>query len=311
MRKFFGALTALIYAVLACSTPINPAPPNEDAMRTSVAETVISNLTLAPQLTPTTPPQPTPTFTEIETFTPTLTATLEPTSTLSPTPTFTLIPTFDFLPTESSQISVSINTNCRSGPGKAYPIVGSLMVGKFADVYGSDPTYRYWYIRNPGRGAEYCWVWTEYATLTGHYTTLPIFTPPPTPTPTNTPLPSATPTPYPKFSMEYVGKDSCSNWWLEVRVKNTGLLPLRSISFNIEDTNTGKKKTSLNDEFINNDGCSTVTAKDKILPGAEFIVSSPKLGYDPSGHSIILRLTLCSQNGQKGECIKQKIEIVP
>ena len=46
-------------------------------------------------------------------------------------------------------ISVSVPTNCRSGPGKAYPIEGALLVGEVAQVLGDDPTGNYWYIPNP------------------------------------------------------------------------------------------------------------------------------------------------------------------
>ncbi|MCZ2128083.1 MAG: hypothetical protein LC099_09965 [Anaerolineales bacterium] len=310
MRRKILTLAALIFAALACSAPIDFAPPDADAMRTSVAATVIFDLTQnAPQATATEALQPTQPPAETATLAPT--ASLEPSQTPSATPTLTLvpvIPTLELLPTESVQISVSVNTNCRTGPGKAYPVAGALMVGKTAQVYGSDPTQRYWYVRNPDPGAEYCWVWTEYATLTGPYLSLPIFTPPPTPTATNTPTPTATPKPQAKFSAEYVGKDSCSGWWLEVRVKNTGTLPLRSMEFRVIDTTNDQKKTALSDSFVNKDGCSSETSKDKILPGDEFTISSPILSYNPNGHHIIIRLTLCSQNGQKGDCLQQKIE---
>ena len=91
------------------------------------------------------------------TFTP-LPPTNTPTPTLSPTPIFTFTPL-------TPQISVSVATNCRAGPGKAYDRVGALLVGEFAQVVGRNPTGNYWYIRNPDSSTGFCWVWGEYATL--------------------------------------------------------------------------------------------------------------------------------------------------
>ena len=203
----------LLIAGLACIVP-DLAVLDPNAISTSAAQAVIAGLTQnAPQasLLPPVPatatviltPEP-PTFTPTETSTPTqsLTPTLIPTATLS-------IPL----------ISVSVPTNCRNGPGKVYILQGALLVGETAQVYARDPSNRYWYIRNPDPGAEFCWVWGEYATLTGPLMLLPVYTPPPTPTPTMTPTPS------PSFTAEYSSLDSCVGWWVEIKLKNTGPLP--------------------------------------------------------------------------------------
>ncbi|MBI3158206.1 MAG: hypothetical protein HYZ26_01230 [Chloroflexi bacterium] len=85
-------------------------------------------------------------------------------------------------------ISVSVDTNCRVGPGNVYDYKGALLVGEKAEVLARDPSSNYYYIPNPD-GSGNCWVWAQYATIEGDASALPVYTPPPTPTPTYTPTP--------------------------------------------------------------------------------------------------------------------------
>ena len=95
----------------------------------------------------------------------------------SPTPVFTSTSVFNM------QISVSTPTKCRTGPGIAYDRVGGLQVGEVVEVVGRNATGNYWIIRNPDRPGQRCWLWGEFATVTGNTSALPVYTPPPTPTP--------------------------------------------------------------------------------------------------------------------------------
>ena len=86
-------------------------------------------------------------------------------------------------PTPSSvTLKVSVDTNCRTGPGKIYDIVTVFRIGKTAEVIGRGADGEDWVIRNPA-GTGHCWVWGKYATLTGPTGSLPIWDIPPTPTP--------------------------------------------------------------------------------------------------------------------------------
>jgi len=118
----------------------------------------------------------------IEVPEPTITDTLIPDITI--TPTITLTPTLG-----TPMVSVSMNTNCRSGPGKIYGYIGALLVGESAEVVGQSTDGQYWIIKNPDHPGE-CWLWGRYATVTGPTDDLPEYTPPPTPTPTHTPTPA-------------------------------------------------------------------------------------------------------------------------
>lgn len=302
-RTCFSAVT-LLFASLACTSMPIFSTPDMGAISTFAAQTVIADLTQnAPQATSSITLEVTSTFTFTPTFTPT--ETLTPTQALSATPTLTFTPLIPL-------ISVSVPTNCRNGPGKVYDMVGALLVGEIAEVYGRDPTSNYWYIRNPDWGDEFCWVWGEYATLTGPVLLLPIFTPPPTPTPTFTPSPTLTPTPSPAFKAEYTGLDTCNgSWWLEAALKNRGTVTLKSVNISVTDKATGIVVVNLADGFTNLDGCLSKTTKDTLGPGDKYLLSAPAFNYNPTGHEIKVVITLCSDTGQKGLCATNKFEVIP
>lgn len=174
----------LILSLPACNlfTPDGPAYSVEERAQTLVAETlaveqyaqtvVAATLTAArktevdkEESQPEIVDVPEPTATEVQ-ATPVVAT---PTVTLTPTPS---VPT----------VSVSMDTNCRSGPGQPYDIIGALMVGEQAEVVGTAVGGGYWLIKNPDRAGD-CWLWANYATVVGETAGLPMFTPPPTPTP--------------------------------------------------------------------------------------------------------------------------------
>ncbi len=92
-------------------------------------------------------------------------------------------------------VSVSVNTNCRTGPGRSYDYRGALLVGETEEIVALSTVPNYWYITNPDQPGDFCYLWGRYAIVVGDTQALPEFTPLPSPTPTNTPTPSNTPTP--------------------------------------------------------------------------------------------------------------------
>jgi hypothetical protein len=125
---------------------------------------------------------------------PTSTATLSPTPSLA-APASTPAPLSPF-------VSVSGNTNCRTGPGRNFVNLITLLTSQQAEVVGKNTGLKYWIIRIPG-STDTCWLWGGYATLVGNSTTIPEATSPPTPTalPTYTPSPVPTDTPSPLGSL--------------------------------------------------------------------------------------------------------------
>ncbi len=122
--------------------------PMPGAMETTIAQMIEAALTQTAQsIPPTAIPTDTPPFT----FTPEP-PTVTPTLAWTPTPVFTATPSVPL-------IGVSVATNCRVGPGRVYDRVGALVVGQTAEVMGRNNAGNYWYIRNPSRTTEFCWLW--------------------------------------------------------------------------------------------------------------------------------------------------------
>jgi len=307
-HRIYFPIAVLLIAGIACAAPSATATPEIGSvgyLNTAIVQTVAALTLNAPTQTPI------PT----ETSTPTLAW-----PTLTPTETITL--TAEFTPTASiTLVSVSVPTNCRSGPGKIYETQGSLLVGESAEVFGVDPTNMYWYIRNPDvgtTGVEFCWVWGEYATFTGFTSQLPIYTPQPTPTATLTALYTSTPVPTktslfpPSFTGVYVSLDSCNgNWWAKIKIKNDGLSTFRSAFISARDTVTKIVQAKNKDGFAQKNGCEESNTKETLAVGETYLLSTPSFNYDLSGHEMKVTITLCSETGQKGLCTSRTVGFIP
>ena len=128
-------------------------------------------------------PTPTPTATITPTFTPsqmptkTLTPSTTPSATFTPTPTFTatitLTPTVTYTPsitptptvTPELRGRVSVQANCRYGPGAAYLYEWGLYPGNRVTVLGRNQEGTWVYV-DPWTYKDYCWVKTELLELT-------------------------------------------------------------------------------------------------------------------------------------------------
>ncbi len=275
-------LAGVLLIVLSGCLPSAPTP-DANSVNTTVAQIVSSAQTqTAAAFTVT------PLITSTRTFT--------STATLSPTPVFTFTPAIPL-------ISVSVPTNCRVGPGRVYDRVGALLVGETAQVYGRSPSGTYWFIQNPDSPGNFCWLWGEYATVTGNFAALPVFTPPPTPT--------FTPTPLPDIRVSYSGKDTCVGWWVELEIKNKSEVRFRSIALSVKDTVTNITISTNSDGFTNLDGCLTTNTNNNMNPGTTHIVSSPAFAYDPTGHKLTATVTVCSEKNLNGICVSEQISFTP
>jgi hypothetical protein len=61
-------------------------------------------------------------------------------------------------------------------------LIGALLIGQTAEVVGKNTPSNYWIIKTPG-SSGICWLWGQYATITGNLTLLNEYPVPPTPTP--------------------------------------------------------------------------------------------------------------------------------
>lgn len=287
--------SVLLIATQACAPSI-PATSDPGVINTAVAQTLAAaqTQTSEPGIPVTGDESPTPS------------ATVSPTSTAIILPSPVLTSTAGVTP-GVAQVTVSVPTNCRVGPGVAYQRVGALLVGEVAEVVGRHASRDYWIIRNPDRPGELCWLWGAYATLTGNTGVIPEFTPPPSPTP------PPTSTPFPGFNASYNGLESCAGtgWWVDVELENTGGITFQSIAMTVADMDTNVVLSLYADNFTNRNGCSETATRDNLPAAEELIMSSPIFPADPSGHEIRVTITLCSNPGQSGMCDTETITFTP
>jgi hypothetical protein len=176
-----------------------------------------------------------------------------------------------------------------------------LEVNQVAEVVGRNAAGNYWIIRNPNRPGETCWLWGNFATVTGDTSVLPVFTPPPAPTPV------------PGFDVDFNGLESCTGtgWWVDLNMENTGSLTFRSITLTVQDLDTGTNLTLYADGFTNRNGCSDSETRDNLAPGASVVMSSSPFAYNPTGHRLRATITLCSNITQSGTCVTQTVNLTP
>lgn len=265
------------------STPV-PVVQDPNAVNTSIAQTIAARQTEAALANPATA-----TFTSAPEI-PTLT--LEPT--LSATPEFTAT-------SETPMISVEVDTNCRVGPGAIFERVGILLVGETAEVVGREPKGEYWYIHNPDsdEGVEFCWVWGEYATVTGNTLPLLYLSPPPPPSTS--------------FSAVFEKLETCATWWVDFKLTNKSGVVFKSVSIVLTDTATSPVTAiSLQTNgFTNNEGCGSPVVTQTLVGGATATASSGYFAYNPAGHAINAKITLCTEVAQGGTCVTQELNFKP
>ena len=92
-------------------------------------------------------------------------------------PTATITPTYSV-----PMLTLREPTNCRTGPGLSYDILFPYVKGVKREIIGSYPQENYWLIKAPESSTGECWIWGEYAELSGSYWAVPTLTPPPTAT---------------------------------------------------------------------------------------------------------------------------------
>ncbi len=295
--RIYLTVVLVLLVSLACGMPALPV--GRDAFNTAVAQTVVAGLTQNYM-------SPTFTLTPTLTFTPTLTPTATNTAVVTITPTFPFTPTATDTPLiPLPDLSVTVNTNCRNGPGKDFKVEGSLVVGETVKVYGIDPTGQYWYIANPDPGVDYCWLSAKFAEVDGAISLLPVLTPPSLPTATSTALP------IPDFRMTYSNMDGCGNWWVEVTIYNIGLVAFKSVSLKLKDAYSGASPSSFSNGFITIDKCDNKTVTESLEPGSSVVVSAPPFNNDPAGKKITFTAILCTEKGNSGDCVTRTITFRP
>jgi hypothetical protein len=273
---FIIAVILLWLASLACGQTANVPTLDPNAAQTAIVETMSA---IQAQATPSEVPlNNTPTLD--------ITTTPPPSPTVEPTGTPT-----------TPQISVSVATFCRLGPGAAYEKVGILLVGETTEIVGRDAMGQYWYVRNPDVGVDFCWMSGEYATISGNYAILLVHTPPGALT---------------DFEATYQGQGQCSgSFWSDIRLKNLGGAWFKSLSITVRDTDTNTVRTATANNFAFNDGCSAPRITDILIQGSNVLISSPEFPYNLNAHAMSATIILCTELNQSGGCVTKTITYKP
>jgi hypothetical protein len=297
----------LLLTMFACIVP-DIGLADQDSISTNAAQTIIVGLT--------------------QNVTETFTSTIAPTLTLTFTPTL-IYPTARFpseTPTETPQpgtetvtpeitdmatpgpvtISVTRPTHCRSGPGKQFEIVGSLLVGMKANVIGREPTNQYWYIENPYVFTEYCWVWGQYAEFEGNSLLVPLVTSPPTPTTTGSAIPTL------DFDLKGSGFQSCNGtFWMNIEITSASQPIFESVKIEVFDKDKSVTRVLAANNFAAAIGCDGLTVNDKVTTGVAVLASSAKFDYNFKGNAMQASVTVCTEDDLKGTCTTKQIPLTP
>lgn len=281
--RLFLMIGLLILLSLACNLPVvGTSTDSLDAtalIELSVQETLAARDQAQDPDVDTPSETPAPVITDTPTLTPTVTDT--------PTP-------------EVAMIYASANTNCRSGQGTYFPWLVTLQQGAESEAVGVDTSGDYWYIRRPDNPSQFCWLWGKYATPSGPYQSLPVFTQIPTPTPGF------------DFKLTYLQAFQCGPWWgLQIQLDNTGSFTLESWKSTGVDNDGGlTNNPNQQDKFFSSFGCTMGNEQNDLTPGEGSYVNVVFDG-DPTGHNITAYLKACTKDGLAGECLKKEINVVP
>jgi hypothetical protein len=229
---------------------------------------------------------PAPSDTPSLAFTTTSSATFTPTMTVTPN-----VP----------MVTVSSETNCRSGPGQVYDKLGVLNPGETTEVVGRTTVENYWLVRNPDNPVQVCWLWGQYATVTGDWQSLPQATQPPTPTPALAFT----------FSYDFFGVGPGYQCMM-FDVTNTGAITWESYTLSLVDTTHGDTGTTSGNEFITYDNwCGSAVTLLDLTPGEKGTAAViMHMVHNPSGDHFDATLTLCTGNGLTGTCLTQSISFI-
>ena len=215
-----------------------------------------------------------------------------PTSVETPTPSPTAVPTS--IPTQAAQISVSENTNCRSGPGDKFPFEGVLRVGEVADVIGRSTVLDYWYVTNAQLPEEGCWLWGEFAQVEGDFEMVPVYTPAPSPTP--------------QVGFEVYVKsfiDCGYTQYVVFAVRNAGSARLWSGYVEVQDLGTGGTLYTARERHPFAASVEPACPPDhgnELWPGETRYIHAP-IASEKSDISAVGIITLCTADHQGGTCL--------
>ena len=272
--RLFSLLTTGILILSACNLPVNQATaevPKQTETSTATLESTASPTEIIPTETPTA----------------TATETLPP----EPSATATI---------EIPMAEVVRETNCRIGPAGHYDLVAKYQVGQPLQVVAKDLGAGYWFVQNPDKPEEQCYLLAQNIKINGDTSALPKFTPQPSPTAA------------PYFEVKFRKFDTCDGDDFAVfTVENIGSAPFRSAYIKVTDLRVNKSvETALNafDLYV---GCTLARNIAPLKQGETGFVNSPSFNWNARNNKLNAVIMLCTEQNLKGTCVQQSVAVKP
>ncbi len=240
----------------------------------------------------------------IATATSALTATLmEVVATESPTVTPTETPLPEPSATDTPEpVMAKVNrvTNCRTGPAGNYDLVAKYEAGQMLEVVAKDLGNSYWFVQDPEKPDEQCYLLAQNVTISGDTSVLPKFTP------------LASPTAAPDFNVNFKKFDTCKGHDFAVFVvENQGSAPFRSFYVKVTDLKVNKSVEQALNAFDQYVGCVLAKNIAPLNSGATGYVTSPPFDWNPRNNKLRAVLMLCTEKDLKGACVTKSIDVKP
>jgi hypothetical protein len=222
----------------------------------------------------------------IPTQTPTITSTTTPTREPSATST-----------PEPPKAEVVRETNCRIGPGGLYDLVATYQVGQMLNVVAKDLGGGYWFVQNPEKLEEQCYLLGQNIKITGNTEVLPKFTP----------LPSPTAAPY--FEVTFRKFDTCENReYVTFDIVNKGSFAFRSLYVRVINKG-GESVEQAYNAFDLRVRCVLAKNIAPLDPGASGYVYSPQFTWSGRGKDLRVIIMACTEKNLKGSCVTQTVNV--
>jgi hypothetical protein len=287
ITRIFGfAVLLFTFVALACNSPLSSV--NESAVGTSAAQTITAEYA---RQTETAAAGPTKTSTLIPTQAlASATNTLPPVATQPPVDTPVPVPS-------AITIVASEDTNCREGPAPEYARLGFLLKDQQSTVVGRNSQNTWWYIENPRKPGEYCWVWGQTTRVSGDTSLLAVITPPPPPVAQN-----------PDFSAFFVDINSCGGPAAIFEIQNTGDATFKSMELTIDDRTLDETvhDSSRNSPFFPSPG-GCPGGGQNLEPGAVKYIGGVVEDFVNSGDQGVAHIVLCTETGLGGDCLDTNV----
>ena len=273
--QLFCFVTTVVLILSACNLPSsNPTAENTPQTEQSTTNAVTTIESPATQ-------------TRQATKTPTVTATETPLSEPSATAT-----------PEAPMAEVVRETNCRVGPAGNYDLVSTYQAGQMLEIVAKDLGGGYWFVKNPEKPEEQCYLLAQNITITGDTLALPKFTPQPSPTAA------------PYFKVDFKKFDTCEGEDFALFVlENTGSVPFRSAYIKVTDQKVNKSVEQALNAFDLRVGCVLAKNIAPLDPGATGYVHTPPFTWAAHGHKLRAVIMICTEKNLKGTCVTQTVDV--